>query len=78
MRDSRGRSALHVAAAGDSPLMVEYLLTHSRVCLEKLKHSEMQNIKEVIVYPSMYYGHGVLFLTCWPSSHLIFRREKIA
>jgi hypothetical protein len=34
--------------------MVEYLLTHSRVCLEKLKHSEMQKIKEVIVYPSMY------------------------
>lgn len=47
VRDSRGRSALHVAAAGDSPLMVEYLLTHNRVCLEQMKYEEMKQIKEV-------------------------------
>eukprot|EP00603_Paraphysomonas_imperforata_P015364 CAMPEP_0114452376 /NCGR_PEP_ID=MMETSP0104-20121206/1482_1 /TAXON_ID=37642 ORGANISM="Paraphysomonas imperforata, Strain PA2" /NCGR_SAMPLE_ID=MMETSP0104 /ASSEMBLY_ACC=CAM_ASM_000202 /LENGTH=1372 /DNA_ID=CAMNT_0001624623 /DNA_START=163 /DNA_END=4281 /DNA_ORIENTATION=+ len=46
VRDSRGRTALHVAAAGDSPLMVEYLLTHTRVCLEQKKHEELQKIKE--------------------------------
>jgi hypothetical protein len=27
--------------------MVEYLLTHNRVCLEKMKYEDMQKIKEV-------------------------------
>ena len=47
VRDSYGRTALHVAAAGSSSLMVEYLLTHSRVCLERVKHNEMKQLIEV-------------------------------
>ena len=51
--------ALHVAAAGDSPLMVEYLLTHSRVCLEKMRHADMMRIKEVRKREGGFIIHGV-------------------
>ncbi len=64
IRDSQGRSALHIAAAGSSPLMVDYLLTYARICLDKAKHAEMLRIKEVEIFThllnvSMFITHTI-------------------